>query len=259
MKILLGLFSLLLPVLLLVVPGCNGAIDEITADLGQQVELKPRETAAINGQPIKVKFSEVVNDSRCPEGAACIWQGEITITVEITYDGNLYTKTLVQPGLSQSPAEDYFQEYNLSFNIQPYPKVGSEIKSADYRLQLTVSRKLQFEDTQLYLKSYGESGKLKNVLPDTEITATFDSDNDRVSGSAGCNSYGGAYGINGSQITISELASTKKACLLPGVMEQEQLFLSLMQSAQSFETSITAFTINCANNQQLVFSTTGGK
>ena len=258
MKILLSLLSLL-SLVLLIVPGCNSAASEKTADLGQQVELKPRETVAIKGEPIKVKFSEVVNDSRCPEGATCVWQGEIASTVEITYNGKQYTKTLVQPGLSQAPAVDYFQEYSLSFNIQPNPKAGSEIKPADYRMQLTVSLKLSFEDSQLYLESYGESGNLKNVLPDTEITATFDSANNRVSGSAGCNSYGGAYGINGSQITISELISTKKACLLPGVMEQEQQFLALMQSAQSFEISDTALNIVCANSQQLVFSTTGKK
>jgi heat shock protein HslJ len=248
----------LLPLVFLILPGCNSPSGELTADLGQQVELKPGETVAINGEPLKIKFNEATNDSRCPEGATCIWQGEVACTVEITYNGSNNTKTLVQPGLTQSPAVDYFQDFSLSFNVEPYPKVGSKIKSSEYRLQIAIDPKPRFEDNQLYLQSYGKPGNLKNVLPGTRITATFNSSNGRVTGSAGCNSYGGAYQINGSRITISELISTKMACTQPGVMEQEQQFLSLMQTALSFDTSATTLTFNCGNGQQLVFATAGG-
>ena len=65
--------------------GCSSEAGEIMAKLGQEVELKIGQIASIQGEQFKVKFIEVTNDSRCPEGATCIWQGEVSCIAEITY------------------------------------------------------------------------------------------------------------------------------------------------------------------------------
>lgn len=56
----------------------------------------------------------------------------------------------------------------------------------------------------------------------------------RVSGSTSCNSYTGAYTITGEGVTLSKVASTRKACL-PGVMDREQQFLRILESVQRFD------------------------
>jgi hypothetical protein len=135
MKILaiIGLaFLLLLP--------CGCQAEEISADLGQEVSLKLGQTANIEAEQLKIGFDRVVSDSRCPTGAECIWQGEVSCLLQITYDGQSFEKTIVQPGLTQEPARDTFQDYQLTFNIEPYPEVDKQISSCDYRLMLTVDR-----------------------------------------------------------------------------------------------------------------------
>ena len=74
-----------------------------------------------------------------------------------------------------------------------------------------------------------------SVIAGTAITASFGKDG-TLSGSAGCNNYGGPYKVSGIQITIGPLASTKMFCSDPaGVMDQEAQFLAALQSAATYQ------------------------
>ncbi len=73
-----------------------------------------------------------------------------------------------------------------------------------------------------------------SVLAGATLTASFGADG-TLSGSAGCNNYNGPYKVDGRQISIGPLASTKKACADPaGVMDQEMQFLAALQSAATY-------------------------
>ncbi len=112
------------------------------------------------------------------------------------------------------------------------------------------------EDITWILESYGEQGDLQAVLEGTEITAIFDSAEGQVTGSAGCNSYFADYEASGNELSILELAWTEIGCVSPeGVMEQEQEFLSLLASAESFQTDDTTLTIESSGGQTLYFTT----
>ena len=61
---------------------------------------------------------------------------------------------------------------------------------------------------------------------------------DQINGSTGCNHYFGTYKASGSDITISDVASTEMACLEPeGLMEQEQAFLSALRAVAGYSLS----------------------
>ena len=111
------------------------------------------------------------------------------------------------------------------------------------------------EDTRWVLESYGEPGKLKAVIADTEITAEFVSAEETVKGSAGCNHYSGGYEIKGRQLTIQgSIAATEMYCMEPpGVMDQEQEYLAILQLAESYEIDGDELQINCGN-QVLIFN-----
>ena len=112
------------------------------------------------------------------------------------------------------------------------------------------------EDTKWFLRSYGMQGNLEAIIEDTEITAIFNSAEGEVSGSSGCNRYWAGYEVKGSKLSIFEMVFTEMACVSPeGVMEQEDVFLSLLTNAQSFEADDTTLTIFCSDGQQLYFTT----
>ena len=71
------------------------------------------------------------------------------------------------------------------------------------------------------------------MLPSTDITADFSGD--RVTGSGGCNRFMGSYKTKGNnQLSISPLASTRKACE-ESLMTQESRFVKALQTAQRYE------------------------
>lgn len=82
-----------------------------------------------------------------------------------------------------------------------------------------------------------------SLIADTSITLNF-GDNGRVSGSAGCNNYTGAYDTGGDILHVGALATTFKLCHKPdGIMAQEQQYLTALQSAQTYEIAGDTLTI----------------
>ena len=110
------------------------------------------------------------------------------------------------------------------------------------------------EDIKWILESYGEFGNLKDVLTDTRITAEFVSSEGAVKGSAGCNSYSGSYEVEDSQLSIpGPIAVTEMYCMEPvGVMDQEQQYLEILQTAESYSVENGELQINCGN-QVLIY------
>lgn len=67
-----------------------------------------------------------------------------------------------------------------------------------------------------------------SVLAGTSLTLDFSADG-RVSGSAGCNRFTGAYTTSGREVAISGVAATRRMCMEPArVMEQEDAFLKAL-------------------------------
>jgi len=120
------------------VAGCTGKSD-IQANLGESFSLAAGQSAAISGENLSIRFVELISDSRCPQGAVCIWEGEASSIVDITYSGEVNRKMLVQPGIT-SFTDTNFGVYTISFQVNPYPEVGKDIKTQDYRLKLIISK-----------------------------------------------------------------------------------------------------------------------
>jgi len=119
----------------------------------------------------------------------------------------------------------------------------------------TYSRiKKKVEGSIWYLKSYTQQ---KDVLENSMISLNFDSKQKNISGSAGCNNYSSTYKINNNKISIgSKYSLTRKYCYMPiGVMDQENSFNKLIQSAKSFTIKNGNLIIYCKDNQRLVFTT----
>ncbi len=135
-----GLYLLACVATLLLLGGCVVTSDEVKADPGQEFSLSIGQSAVISGENFEIKFKEILEDSRCPEGATCIWEGRVSAIVEITENGSPYQMVLTQPGLTDEYTEETYKEYRLTFKVEPYPEVGKEIATSDYRLLLTVSK-----------------------------------------------------------------------------------------------------------------------
>ena len=96
--------------------------------------------------------------------------------------------------------------------------------------------------TDWRLVSFGPAGAETSVIAGTTVTLKFGEDN-RASGSTGCNSYGGTYQVRGDSISFSRLVSTRRACLDQNANQQEQRFLAALEGANRFRLSANRLTI----------------
>jgi heat shock protein HslJ len=87
------------------------------------------------------------------------------------------------------------------------------------------------------------------LLPETEITALFEED--RVSGSAGCNGYSGQYTTEGENITIGGVITTLMFCG-EDVSGQESQYLANLEKAAAYNVSGNLLKIYDSNQTLLL-------
>jgi heat shock protein HslJ len=115
-------------------------------------------------------------------------------------------------------------------------------------------RPLVGTDWRLSSLAYG-SDMVSSPIAGTEPTARFSGDGE-VSGSTGCNEYGGRYRIDGSAISIGEMRITLRGCE-PDVARQEDVFQGGLQRAATFRIEGDVLTLSDAAGAFLVSFTAG--
>jgi heat shock protein HslJ len=84
---------------------------------------------------------------------------------------------------------------------------------------------------------YYTEDAITSVVGDVTLTAEFTAD--RVSGNSGCNQFNGSYTVDGQNITIGPLASTRAACPDDELQQQETDFLAALELAETFQVAGT--------------------
>lgn len=101
------------------------------------------------------------------------------------------------------------------------------------------------------LVSYGTTETQSSALADVEAGLTFKEDGS-VTGTSGCNEFGGAYKVDGNEIAFEEIVSTLKLCDTP-IMEQEEAMSQMMSESTAY--SIEGNTLSIVKNgMMLVFT-----
>lgn len=98
----------------------------------------------LNKKGYTLVLKAIVNDSRCPEGVACIWAGEVSTVVAVYKDSKLLEEhTMVFSIKDQEGNKQWFSKYlpekqkNVkSVSVFPYPKEGVEINPNEYRIKI---------------------------------------------------------------------------------------------------------------------------
>jgi hypothetical protein len=113
---------------------------EIHAPLGQQFSLAVGQSASISGEDLVIKFVEVSSDSRSPKGAETLWAGEASCRIQVTYLGGTSEATLHESGATDGFTQASILQYNLAFQLTPYPEIGKQPASSDYTLQMIITK-----------------------------------------------------------------------------------------------------------------------
>jgi hypothetical protein len=111
--------SFALPLLL----ACRGAAISPASEmaLGEPAQLTVGQSVAVLGTPLHLRLN-AISDSRCPQGAACIWQGEAATVLTLTGAGTTRTDTLK---LNTAPKTVAYGDYRITLvDVLPVPRVS---------------------------------------------------------------------------------------------------------------------------------------
>ena len=118
--------------------------DPVDFTLGKEFVLGGGQEAVFSGNDLRVRFSEVLEDSRCPTEVECFWTGQARIAVIVQPAGRPsateYFNTNPAPGenVQSVRAGDYTIELK---KLEPYPRTPDDpIAFDDYRATLLVAR-----------------------------------------------------------------------------------------------------------------------
>jgi hypothetical protein len=116
------------------------ACDNNAVSMGQEFSLRVGESMSIKGEKLQIRFLKVTEDSRCPKGAVCVWEGRVSCLVEITNRGSVDTIVLTEPGSISWPPEEIYKEYKISYHVEPYPQAVTRIAENEYLLFLRINK-----------------------------------------------------------------------------------------------------------------------
>lgn len=126
--------------ILTILSGCQSSEGTIKASLSNEFSLAIGQTAELQEEQLTIKFEGIQEDSRCPRGAACIWQGRVSCILHVSDSSDSTKIVLTEPGLSGEYGKIIYKKYELTSHVQPYPELGKKISSAEYRGLLTIKK-----------------------------------------------------------------------------------------------------------------------
>lgn len=116
--------------------------DSIDANVDQPFTLQGEQEASISSQDMKVRFDDVLEDSRCPTEVECFWTGQARIAVSVQQHES--DPTTVEFNTNPAPGETRMSivvgAYTIELqSLEPYPRTPDEsIALENYAATLVV-------------------------------------------------------------------------------------------------------------------------
>jgi hypothetical protein len=104
-----------------------------TVRLGETFVLGIAERVTLQDTNLTLTFQDVTEDSRCPDGAVCIWAGNARILLGVN-------QTTVALNTTLDPKKALFGSYVIQFNsLSPYPMIGRRMQKEEYAASLVIT------------------------------------------------------------------------------------------------------------------------
>jgi len=117
---------------------CEENVPEPTFTIGTESAFQINQRYYSSDGQYTIIINEI-GDSRCPEGAVCIWQGEVSVQGEWTENQKKSSFELHSVLTDQQKMPDGFTIQII--DAKPYPKLGTETKPKNLVVTLLVQRK----------------------------------------------------------------------------------------------------------------------
>ena len=102
--------------------------------LGEEFDISFGQQIAIQNTELKLKFKSVLEDSRCPEGFLCFWEGNAKILLDVN-------QTEIALNTLLDPRQVFYEGYTITLrSLSPLPKSGVRVEPEEYVAQIVVDK-----------------------------------------------------------------------------------------------------------------------
>jgi hypothetical protein len=109
--------------------------------LSSEVKLSPGQQVPVPKTKLRIKFTTVENDSRCPSDVECVWAGNAAVKLELSGLGKTISVTLNTSSAAQFVSEIAYHGYKVKLvDLSPYPRSTQTIAASDYQATLLVTK-----------------------------------------------------------------------------------------------------------------------
>jgi hypothetical protein len=109
-------------------------VEQTLPILGVAFDVKIGESVSIQNEQLNFRFLHVSEDSRCPEGGICVWEGNAAVIIQLL-DLKDTLNTTVKP--KESTCGPYLI---VLLKLTPYPKVGVPKDTTQYIARFIVTK-----------------------------------------------------------------------------------------------------------------------
>jgi hypothetical protein len=113
-------------------------------NLNQAFTLAGGQEGLVSSEKLRLRFTNVLEDSRCPTRVQCFWTGQARIALAVTPEGSGSTvvefNTNPAPGQTVKTADAGPYSIELQ-SLDPYPQTPDPIPFGDYRATFVVRKR----------------------------------------------------------------------------------------------------------------------
>lgn len=107
--------------------------------LGESFELAFEATTELSDAEIKITFEDMLEDSRCPENAVCVWEGLVKLALNLEIDGTLHEVELIDHVGHPQKAQATVGERTIRLiSVEPAKLTADEISKDEYVIMLII-------------------------------------------------------------------------------------------------------------------------
>ena len=130
--------------IVLIFLACNNKLKIQTDSFhpGQPFQLKITKSAKVVNGDLRLTLTGIPEDSRCPEDANCIWEGQVRLFVDAAVPAKKESIEFKIEKSKMGKVSRNFQNYSITVvKVEPMTKAGLRIPKEDYVVTFLVEPK----------------------------------------------------------------------------------------------------------------------